>query len=234
MSRALWSGLDILKAHLERYSRETSKEEFRSRSDKVLLKGTSDLAVEVAGNLMSFGLLGAGKTLLESGKTLYDLDREQRRIERLDVSPGAADRRANDELTQTILADLARLTKPPPIPLVIVLDDAQWLSHDEGTTAFAEALVRRARLENWPVLVILTSWEREWRDSERSGAAPASLLAVENGDPTLYLGRAPELAEVVTAAFPGLTEPQCTTILEQVDGNPAILGRVADVSGAES
>src|SRR5690606_22090621 len=103
VSRAMWSGIDILKAHLERYSRAASKEGLHSRSDKALLKGAVDLAVDVAGNLASFGLLGVGKTLLESGKTLYDLDREQRRMEQLDASPAAADRRANDELTQTIL-----------------------------------------------------------------------------------------------------------------------------------
>lgn len=231
VSRALWAGSDILKAHLERYVLAIQTVALRRKSEAAMTSGAVDLAIEAAGNLLSFGLLGTGKTLLQTGKELFDLDRERRRVAQLDNSPAASDQRACDELTLTLIGDLARLAKSPPagfapIPVVLVLDDAQWLSHDEATSAFANSLIAQARAEAWPLLIILTSWEREWRDSGRAASLPASLLNTELGDKIILLPRAPELGEVVETAFPGLNLEQRNAILDQVDGNPRFLDEV--------
>ncbi|MSR42319.1 MAG: ATP-binding protein, partial [Phycisphaerales bacterium] len=48
------------------------------------------------------------------------------------------------------------------VPTVLWLDDAQWI--DAETMKFVERLWKEAERNLWPLLIVVTHWEREWRE----------------------------------------------------------------------
>ena len=54
-----------------------------------------------------------------------------------------------------------------PLPTILWLDNAQWI--DASSTAFLEKLLPWAKNGKWPLLVIATHWEREWREHLQDG-----------------------------------------------------------------
>jgi len=228
---ALWAGIDILKPHLGSYARAAERDKILAGTIESLKSGVFDLALEAIGNAVSFGLLGTGKTVLETGKELYNLSREHKRLTTPNVSLAIEKQGANDELTNTIVADLSLIAKNPPkgisvVPLVIFLDDAQWVAHDSGMGAFVKTLLDRAREESWPLLLIMTCWEREWQNGLVQGLAPASLLKSDQGDIVLELSRTRGLEAILAIALPGVTARQRAAVLEQTDGNPRFLEEI--------
>ena len=230
---ALRQGVDVLKAHLEAYAREIHLQAARERSALSTTKGMADVAMSVGETVIeklsdtaTFGLLGIGKRVHDEVRTQRGILRDIERLEDMDVSPAATEHRRKDLLTETILADLHRIAKAPPanfapVPLVIVVDDIQWLSTDPGMAGFLPALVQRARDDGWPLLLLLTSWRAEWRRSATAGEAPGALLSEE--DVVHELGRAEGLEAAIDASFPGLAEDQRDALARKADGNPRLL-----------
>jgi AAA ATPase domain len=62
------------------------------------------------------------------------------------------------------------------VPTVLWLDDAQWI--DEESQVFLHRLWKEAERRKWPLLVVATHWEREWRELAKrctiSQSRPAS------------------------------------------------------------
>lgn len=48
------------------------------------------------------------------------------------------------------------------VPVVLWLDDAQWI--DDDTLGFLRQLWAEAQRRHWPLFVVITHWEREWRE----------------------------------------------------------------------
>ncbi|WP_339948875.1 hypothetical protein [uncultured Albimonas sp.] len=230
---ALRHGVDVLKAHLEAYAREVELDALRRRS---LLSGKGvgvDMAWSIAETLIgefanagTFGLLGMGKQAIEEVRTQRGILRDIEQLEDADASPAATERRRRDLLTETILADLHRIAMAPPegfssVPLVILVDDVQWLSADPGMASFLPALLQWAREEGWPLLLILTSWRAEWRSSATVGKAPGAFATSE--DVVHELGRAEGLEATIEVSFPGLTDDQRAALTRKADGNPRLL-----------
>ena len=123
------------------------------------------------------------------------------------------------------------------VPVVLVLDDAQWI--DPDTLAFVTRVFRRASAEGWPLLVVATHWERDWLEQRIDSSASESLAAFvaenaelvgERWEPlTLAPVAAADLAAIVAAALPGLSERQRALVLERVGGSPGYLSDLLTV-----
>ena len=136
---------------------------------------------------------------------------------------------------QLILDPAKSKAKRPNVPAVLFLDDAQWA--DPDTLRFVSKLLVAARKGHWPLLVIATHWEFEWRKNVSD-----DISSVENptqlADLPGLLDPAAEWAEVhvvdvvddlgplVQAALPGITSAQSRLILEKAGGNPRLLEEI--------
>lgn len=232
---AFVAGLDMLRPHLERTAREVERAAIRRRqvlgggetaADVAL--GVGETAVDLISSIGTFGLLGLTKTLGKAAWEHRDAVRDLRNLDEKDVGPAAAQDRGRDQLADTAIADLHRLCKTPPqgldpVPLVILVDDVQWLDADLGTASFLNLLMSRARAECWPLLLILTSWEREWRSSRAAGTALGALASPELGDVIHKLAGVEGLEEIVREAFPGLTAAQVAALSDKAEGTPRLL-----------
>ncbi|MEQ5807791.1 AAA family ATPase, partial [Alteromonas sp. NFXS44] len=231
ISGALWPAISSLKPHLAQYQKEVEKRAIKFKALKEGAKGATSLGFDVLGNIVTFGLLGAGKTIIESGIAFYNIHKERVTLEEKTVTPNQTNQNMNDELSETIISDLRLLACPPSknlpkIPLVLLLDDAQWLSQDQSTLAFFEQLIVTAKQENWPLLLIITCWEKEWHDSEENQLAPAKWLDRAEGDSPILLGSAKGLENIISKAFSGLVPPQIELLLDKADGNPRFLDEI--------
>ncbi|MBM3992424.1 MAG: ATP-binding protein, partial [Planctomycetes bacterium] len=119
----------------------------------------------------------------------------------------------------------AALHGPSGMPMVLWLDDAQWI--DSDSIQFVQRLWRDATTHHWPLLIVGTHWEREWRelmalDAEERAATLAGQAKVAGECFTeLRLGKSEsqDLAAYVRMRLPGLTAAQRTLLLGKADGN---------------
>jgi len=102
--------------------------------------------------------------------------------------------------------------KPQPLPIVLWLDDAQWMD-TESRDFFAE-LISNARLYQWPMLIIATYWPIEWHQADTQEV----FLKTQ---PTLFLSKphTSYLASIITSHFPGLHPHHVNLLVEKTDGN---------------
>ena len=102
--------------------------------------------------------------------------------------------------------------------------------------ALVQRLREAAAEEGWPLLLLITHWEQEWRT-----AAPGSLAAALQGGSTddgagagrvlrptdeLRLTPVPDLGPWLRAELPGLTEAQAAALLARAGGNPRYLDEI--------
>ncbi|WP_422122339.1 AAA family ATPase [Planococcus sp. X10-3] len=121
------------------------------------------------------------------------------------------------------------------IPLVLVVDDAQWA--DKLTLKFLEELVTRGNNEGWPVLIISTCWESSFKEQlhnfEVNNTSFASLyhkLSKNNfnyqGDVSkIVLSPVPidAMTTIIRSYFPKLNDEACGTIADQCSGDLELL-----------
>jgi hypothetical protein len=219
---------------------EPHREALLARQHK-LKRGTKAAAElgAVVGELASFGLLGAGKSLVE----LVQQWREERQAhahEQLSVDERQA------AALQTQMDDLYEflhgLLVPPAVsnatglPLVLVLDDAHWI--DPRSLAFVERLLTGANRHGWPLLVIATHWEQDWNLQAQDAQAhnfPA-LYARLAADPAQNehalsldireIDRLDGLERLLLSSLPGLTAEQMAFLCERADGNPRLMNEI--------
>ncbi|MCC6164849.1 MAG: ATP-binding protein [Acidobacteria bacterium] len=109
------------------------------------------------------------------------------------------------------------------LPTVLWLDDAQWA--DEDTVSVLRRVWERGVERNWPLLIVVTHWEREWRVlgtlDGQSRAASLRRFDDEPGAHTRILEAASEadLDAVLRARLPGLTVLQRQLVLSRAGGN---------------
>ena len=230
---ALRHGVATLKSHLETYVigqkvQDLSKQRFSGAKNTAIgiIADVGKDALEGLVNSAAFGLLDISKAVYDEGRKQRGIARQLKELKTFDASPDATVHRERDKLTETILHDLSVLAKNPlpgrsAVPLVILIDDIQWLHADPGLEAFLEALTARAKAEAWPLLLVFTSWCKEWHNSQAAGTAPAKWIG--HGDIAHELGRANGLEGLVQEAFPGLPEDQRMELAGKADGNPRLL-----------
>ena len=108
------------------------------------------------------------------------------------------------------------------LPTVLWLDDAQWA--DAMTLQFLRGLWYEASQKKWPLLVVITYWEREWL--ELAGRLDREENALPRyrdmpGFASLVLKPIPDqpLQEYLGGHLPGLTASQRKLLLEKAGGN---------------
>ena len=109
------------------------------------------------------------------------------------------------------------------LPTVLWLDDAQWI--DATTLRCLHLLWAEARRHHWPLFVVVTHWEREWRELLKSsgGEIGTDLPALARGDDAdvrvLGPAEADALDGLVLSRLPGLTVSQRQLLLQKSGGN---------------
>lgn len=219
---------DHLVPHLEPFHREQR----RRRRLVDLAKVGGAVAADAVLDLIPF--LGLVKKAGEVGmelKGIHDAWREDRRA--LDASSLLEQRR--DSLVDQLLTDLRQLFSGPAgrtVPAVILLDDAQFSQGDPGVTAFVKALLAAMTEGAWPVLLLVTHWEREYQEALEGGSASPIASQVQEyaaaGRPVSVL-RLPPIAglePLVTSRLPGLTAEQVTRLVQRAGGNPQFLDEI--------
>ena len=106
------------------------------------------------------------------------------------------------------------------VPTVLWLDDAQWI--DADTRLFLKRLWAEATRRRWPLLIVVTHWEREWRElvlAEAADSLPG--YTGDTGVAELQLQSPPDatLGECLKSRLPGLTEQQAMLMIEKAAGN---------------
>jgi tetratricopeptide (TPR) repeat protein len=205
--------------HLEEAHREARRRERRSRA----LKAGAGLIADVATELVPFSSLL--KSVATVGLELKGILDEGRREAARD--PAAAARQRSLTFVDRLVADLGAVLGPAAgrrVPGVILLDDAQFSPYDAGVVAFVERLVATSREEAWPLLLLVTHWEREW--AQPDDASVAEVLQRHGGADVLRLRPVADLGPWLLRELPGLTDEQVAAVLGRAGGNPGFLAEM--------
>lgn len=127
----------------------------------------------------------------------------------------------------------------PTVPMVLLLDDAQWI--DRASLAILTRLLHESSRRRWPLLVIATHWESNWREDRPlnphdisnldSFADLCAVVAFHPGLPVVTEQVRPltapearaELEIELIKRLPGLTPHQRERLLEHGGGNLRLL-----------
>ncbi len=173
----------------------------------------------------------AGEVGLEL-KGIHDSWRKDRQAQ--DAATLLGQRR--DSLVDQLLADLGKLFDGPSgrtVPAVILVDDAQFSNVDPGVTAFVQALLKAMAAGDWPLLLLVTHWEREFAEAA-DGEVDASVAAIiarqarqrPERVEVLRLSPIAGLEPLVTERLPGLPASQVARLTERAGGNPQYLDEI--------
>lgn len=225
--------------HLEPLQRETRRRDRRTRVAKV----AAGLATDALVDAVPFASLL--KTLVSTGLELKGIHDEGRRDGTGRDLGAAAEARALTFLDR-VVGDLGALLRPGGVPAVVLVDDGQFSPHDPGVVALVDRLHRTAARAGWPLLLLVTHWEQEWRapaggsiaaalqagalpaDARSAGAARGAALGAADTPPVheLRLTPVPDLGPWLRAELPGLHGAQAAALLERAGGNPRYLDEI--------
>lgn len=209
----------FLVPHLEPFHREQRRRQHLMDAANVGRKAIIDVVLDMIPGL---GLI---KTAGEAGLELKGIHDEWRKDQQ---AVSADERRAS--LAEEVVADLAKLFNSPVgrrVPAVIVIDDAQFSTFDQGMVLFVQALLAAATEGKWPLLLLVTHWQREWHESGSGASLASALQSAPHGTVrTITLEPIADLTATLLARLPGLPPEQTAAILERVGGNPRFLDEV--------
>ena len=157
---------------------------------------------EIGQEVLNLALVTISKlTLIETAKDYYEIGKGIagainkaigiRKEEKQSHTERA--RKEKKEFVDEVVENLSMLMNPDNsdmerIPMVLFIDDAQWIvckqdNKSRPNTDLLELLgkiMRLARQEHWPIMIILTHWEEDWNKLRLSGDGVPYLL--ESGD----------------------------------------------------
>jgi hypothetical protein len=205
--------------HLEPLQHEARRRDRRGRIAKV----AAGLATDALVDAVPFASLL--KTLVSTGLELKGIHDEGRRDGAGRDLGAAAEARALTFLDR-VVGDLGALLRPGGAPAVVLVDDGQFSPHDPGVVALVERLHHTAAREGWPLLLLVTHWEQEWRTPE--GGSIAAALRAADAAPVheLRLTPVPDLGPWLRAELPGLHDAQAAALLDRAGGNPRYLDEI--------
>lgn len=221
--------------HLEPFHREQRR---RQRLLQVAKIG-GVVAADAVIDLVPF--LGLVKKVGEVGLELKGIHDEWRKDSRIQPAAEAATARRTS-LVERVIADLERLFSGPAgrqVPAVILFDDAQFSASDPAVTALVAALLPAMSKGRWPLLLVVTHWEREWNTGpgEPGGSPVAALLrdyAMEQLEGVEVLGLEPlaDLAPLLRAWLPGLPPEQVGALVGRAGGNPRFMEEIVQFASS--
>lgn len=220
--------------HLEPHRQALlARREYLARAQKAALDVASALA-----DLSSLGWFSTTKSLVETIQFWREEKRaqvqESRTVEQRQAAALQAQIDSLCDFVRFLLETSA--ANPKPIPILLVLDDAQWI--DTRSLSVIERLLTSAAQRNWPLMMVATHWEREWnlQSAETAGRTFPGVYGrlaedAAHGRIALSLGvrdidRLEGLAELVRDRLPGLTVEQIGFLCERADGNPRLLNEM--------
>ena len=107
------------------------------------------------------------------------------------------------------------------LPTVLWLDDAQWI--DPLTLKFLNMVWAEATRHKWPLLVVITHWEREWHELQARQTSQQRLpdFTDQPGVEKKFLavGANDDLNALARDRFPGLTAAQRALLVQKASGN---------------
>jgi tetratricopeptide (TPR) repeat protein len=185
--------------------------------DAIRREGVGETLSQVADAAVPFGGL-----LMKIAKGALDLAKDRMSAPRsFEQAEEAANRTLVDEVCECMHA---LVDGAGGLPTVLWLDDAQWI--DAETQDFVRRLWLNAQRRQWPLLVVVTHWEREWRELSKAAATEADTFRLTSleGQPGVevrVLSPAPpeSLDGYLQSRLPGLTPPQRMLLLEKAAGN---------------
>lgn len=222
---------------LEPLAREQRRRQTRTQLLRLGGSVAADMALDLA--ISAVPLIGLVKKAAEVGAELRGLAVGYRRDSAgFDAEAFGAQRRAS--LVDQVVADLGRLFGGPAgrrVPGVLVIDDGQFSGADASVVALVRELIGAMSEGRWPLLIVVTHWEREWVEAERRAEAQHSATSQDTvADVVLRHGRTDlgglqvvrlkpvsDLTEALIAGLPGLTIEQQDALLARVGGNPRLL-----------
>ena len=159
-----------------------------------------------------------------------------------------------------VISDFNRLFAPSSkhfagMPLVVLVDDAQFADRDRSTAAFAERLIADSSQQGWPLLLVITHWSRHlrhWRDGNDAEQPRSRFAEVLHharkqriSDPGSFTGAGggtlsdehfveidlgepvDDLSPALLGQFPGLGAEMVASIVDKSGGNPRKLEQIA-------
>ena len=87
-------------------------------------------------------------------------------------------------------------------------------------------LLGAARADRWPLLLLVTHWQKEWIADESPIAQWLKPQDVRVN--ILELGKVRDLSQVLQERLPGLEQKQAKEILDRADGNPQFLAEIIE------
>jgi len=119
-----------------------------------------------------------------------------------------------------------------PTPACLLIDDGQFSRSDPSLSGFVESLLERAFAQKWPLLIIVTHWQKEWREDYDNDALTIA-AAIRKQQHRLGDGWQPvelppiaDLAPMLNDALPGLLPQQQSALLTCASGNPRYLDEI--------
>ncbi|MBN8499569.1 MAG: SEC-C domain-containing protein [Sphingomonadales bacterium] len=179
----------------------------------------------------AYALMGAIKDVSSAGWEARRRQQEINRLDSRDITAATAAAEKHQDIADLILGNLDLVCHAPPkpldrLPLVLVIDDAQWIRADLSLCKLLCELLAKAGAEKWPLLALVTSWEAEWRSVNPiswDGSAKDRISEIFTAQAVNlhehFLRPADRLEDVIAVAFPGLTEDQTALVLGKAEGN---------------
>ena len=209
LRHSIMTHAEILRAHGSAWADATGRIKHAIARDSV-----GETISQVADRAVPFGGLLA-KLFAGGVKLVRDRTAERKSVED-----------ASDKASKTLVDDVAEsmrslLDGKGGLPSILWLDDAQWI--DAETQELLYRVWRIARERGWPLLVVITHWERAWRELRHQVDGERGLVSFE-GQPgvsiiELQYVEPDALRSYLVLQMPGLTPDQQSLMLEKAAGN---------------
>jgi len=222
----LGSAVHDLRPHLEAKLRARRTQGRLKTGAKTAGDAAIDIAIET---VVAVAGVGVAKTIGKAALDLFQLGQEQWEDSR-PVSLQEAYEKQGTTLTTALINDLRHVlgSSNDRIPGILIIDDAQFSRTDPGITRFLAQLLEVSHDENWPLLIIVTHWEKEWWEHSRSDKVTIAkvLSKYDSAEGVVKIIQVPpnrHLDRLLSAELPGLKSEQYDQILNRADGNPRYL-----------
>ena len=209
LRHSIMTHAEILRAHGSAWADATGRIKHAIARDSV-----GETISQVADAAVPFGGLLA-KLVAGGVKLVRDRTAERKSVED-----------ASDKASKTLVDDVEEsmrslLDGKGGLPSILWLDDAQWI--DAETQELLYRVWRIARERGWPLLVVVTHWERPWRELRRQPDGERGLVSFE-GQPGVSIielqdAEPDALRSYLMLQMPGLTPDQQSLMLEKAAGN---------------
>ena len=212
---------DVLRTHVE-ISRQHSDAwtKLKAKAGKAI---KTDGISEATGQIVDFLGIPFGGLLLKGVKAIGTLATAKSSHSFEEES----EKKATD-ITEELLGDFREIfgamgSGGIVLPTILFLDDAQWI--DPITFKFIGQLWREAESKKWPLFLVITHWERNWREllkkPENEHESSLAYFKEKKGVHFIELGPSSnnDLEGYLKQKLTGLTEEQRKLLLDKSGGN---------------